>query len=167
MRKIILCVAVSLDGYIEGPKGEYDWCYTDQDYGMTPFLERIDTIFYGRKSYDVAGGNVFPGKRAYIFSNTLKKSPDDAILVSGDVLQQVREMKQQKGKDIWLFGGAVLITALMNADLVDELFLAVHPLVLGAGKPLFQHIEERKPFKLLGAQTYSSGLVSLTYQREA
>lgn len=165
MRKIIICVAVSLDGLIEGPNGEYDWCLADQDYGMTPFLERIDAILYGRKSYEVVGGNTYKSKRAYVFSNTMKKSPADAVLVSGDVVNAVREMKLQKGKDIWLFGGAVLITTLMNADLVDELFLAVHPLVLGAGKPLFQHIYGRKKFLLTDTRTYNTGLVSLYYKR--
>lgn len=165
MRKIVLGVAVSMDGYIEGPHGEYDWCMTDQDYGMSEFMERIDAIFYGRKSYEVAGGNIFPDKRAYVFSNTLKKSPKDATVVSGDILAEITRMKQQKGKDIWLFGGAVLTTALMNADLIDEVWMAVHPLILGAGTPLFRDIQERKMFKLKDSKTYSTGLVSLLYSR--
>lgn len=163
MRKIILGVAVSLDGLIEGPHGEYDWCFTDQDYGMKEFLKRIDTIFYGRKSYEMAGGNIFPDKHAYIFSNTIKSSRKDATVISGDILKQVVSFKKQKGNDIWLFGGAVLTTSLLNADLVDELWLSVHPIILGAGKPLFQHVDVRKVFRLVEAKTYETGLVSLRY----
>ncbi len=75
MRKVILNLAVALDGYIEGPNGEYDWCYTDQDYGMTDFLQSTDAIFFGRKSYEVLLGtekNPYPEKKKYIFSKTMK-----------------------------------------------------------------------------------------------
>ena len=165
MRQLILGVAVSLDGLIEGPNGEYDWCFTDQDYGMEAFLNRIDCIFYGRKSYEVAGGNIFPAKHAYVFSNTLKKTPKDSTLVSGDIPGQVLNLKKQKGKDIWLFGGAILTATLLNADLIDELWLSVHPILLGAGKPLFQHVEARKQFRLSEVKSYNTGLVSLHYRK--
>ena len=79
MRKVILQLAVSLDGFIEGPHGEFDWCLTDDDYGMTDFYKRIDAIFIGRKSYEVAlsmGESAFPGLpvlKEYVFSNSLKE----------------------------------------------------------------------------------------------
>jgi len=165
MRKIILGVAVSLDGYIEGPNGEYDWCFTDQDYGMTEFMSGIDVILYGRKSYEMAGGNIFPDKKAYVFSNTLKQPLSDAEIIQGDATRVIQKMKEESGSDIWLFGGANLTTSLLNANLVDELWLSIHPLLLGSGKLLFQHISERKQFTLKDVKTYSSGLVSLRYVR--
>jgi len=170
MRKIVLCVAVSLDGFIEGPKGEYDWCFADQDYGMAAFFKRIDAIFMGRKSYDVAskmeGENPWKGIKTYVFSNTLKEiTSEDAILVSGDIVSEVKAIKNTPGKDIWLFGGASLSTTFINEDLVDEFWLAVHPIILGGGKPLFQNINGRKSLKLVDQKTYSTGLVSLFYER--
>ena len=166
MRRIILGLAVSLDGYIEGPHGEYDWCYTDQDYGMESFLQSIDTVFYGRKSFEVAGGNIYAGKKAYVFSNTLDKAPEGTELVQGDAIKFVKELQQQEGKDIWLFGGASLTTVFINANLIDELWLSVHPILLGSGKLLFQGIRERKYFKLQKTKHYETGLVALWYTKD-
>jgi dihydrofolate reductase len=169
MRKIILSVAVSLDGFIEGPGGEYDWCFTDQDYGMTAFMNSIDAIFYGRKSYEVMrqmepGANPFLNIRGYVFSNTLTKVDPGFELMRGDTATSVREIKASKGKDIWLFGGASLTASLMNEGLVDEIGMAIHPILLGAGKPLFSGIKERTNLVLLETKEYSSGLVSVLYK---
>jgi dihydrofolate reductase len=171
MRKIILGVAVSLDGFIEGPNGEYDWCFTDQDYGMTDFLKGIDAMFYGRKSYEMmmhyeapGGENPWKGMKSYVFSNTLKKEGKDFELVSGDIEKKVKEIKNMKGKDIWLFGGASLTSSLLNAGLVDELGMAVHPILLGQGKPLFSGIQKRIKTKLISSKEYSTGLVYLSYE---
>lgn len=168
MRKLILNVAVSLDGLIEGPNGEYDWCFTDQDYGMKAFFNRIDAVFMGRKSYDLMlslenGMSDFPKMEQYVFSNTLQEPASGWTLVQGNVAEQVHEIKNRPGKDIWLFGGAALTANLLSAGLVDELSLAVHPIVLGQGKPLFSSIPERLGLHLLEAKTYSSGMVILTY----
>ncbi len=169
MRKIILGLAVSLDGFIEGPNGEYDWCLTDQDYGMRDFMKRIDSIFYGRKSYEMmlnaeqGGVNPFAKMKSYIFSNTLTKAYKGTELISGNIEEQVNAMKKQPGKDIWLFGGASLTTTFINEGLVDEMNLAVHPILLGTGKSLFNNIEGRKHFKLADSKQYSSGLVMLNY----
>lgn len=169
MRKVILGVAVSLDGLIEGPKGEYDWCFTDQDYGMASFLKSIDALFMGRKSWDLVqsmkGSNPWKGSTTYVFSNTLKAvKGKDSGLVSGDLHAKVSELKKMKGKDIWLFGGASLTASLMNEGLVDELHLAVHPIVLGQGKPLFQGINHRVKTILIDTKVYNTGLVVLNYQ---
>jgi len=168
MRKIILGLAISLDGMIEGPNGEYDWCFSDQDYGMKDFLKNIDAVFYGRKSYELMmkwdGGNPFGKKQSYVFSNTWKKGGDDFDLMQGDVIDAVRKMKSSKGKNIWLFGGASLTAFLIGADLVDELWLSVHPIVLGEGKSLFSGLRERVKLELLENKPYETGLVSLRYQ---
>ena len=169
MRKVILGVAVSLDGFIEGPNGEYDWCFTDQDYGLSDFFKRVDTVFIGRKTYEMTltmGDNAnsgFPKLKEYIFSTTLDKVKDGASLIKSNTKIEVENIKKQKGKDIWLFGGAGLTTSLINLGLVDEISLAVHPVLLGNGKPLFNNINGRIKLTLANTKTYSTGLVSLTY----
>ncbi len=173
MRKLILGLAVSLDGYIEGPNGEYDWCYTDQDYGLNEFFTRIDAVFIGRKSYEMAqqyasgnNGEAIPGMPAmteYVFSTTLKEVKPGAILLSGDAMAEARKIKEQPGKDIWLYGGASLTDALMKEGLVDELWMSVHPILLGSGKPLFRPQDGRTQLTLLHSKTYETGLVSLRY----
>ena len=169
MRKVILGLAVSLDGFIEGPNGEYDWCFTDQDYGLSDFFKRVDTIFIGRKTYEMTlgmddnGSDGFPKLKEYIFSTTLDKVKDGATLIKSNTKIEVENIKKEKGKDIWLFGGAGLTTSLINLGLVDELSLAVHPILLGHGKPLFNNIKDRIKLTLVDTKSYSTGLVSLTY----
>ena len=169
MRKIILGLAVSLDGFIEGPNGEYDWCFTDQDYGMTEFYKRIDSLFIGRRSYellltmdnDAMPG--FPKLKEYVFSTTMKDAKPGVIIINDDIKKNVEKIKHEPGKDIWLFGGANLTSSLLNLDLVDEMSLAIHPIILGSGKPLFSEIKNRIPLNLIDTKTYSSGLVNLVY----
>jgi len=168
MRKLILGLAVSLDGFIEGPNGEYDWCFMDPEYNMMEFFQRFDTIFVGRKTYEMSAGmeggpEGFPKFKVYVFSTTLDKVKDGSLLIKGDIQPAVEKIKLEKGKDIWLFGGAELTTSLMNLGLVDEVSLAVYPVILGAGKPLFNKIKNRIDLTLLNSKTYSSGLISLTY----
>jgi dihydrofolate reductase len=169
LRKIVLSLAVSLDGFIEGPNGEYDWCFTDQDYGLSEFFKRIDSIFIGRKTYELIqtmgeGNNGFPKLKEYVFSTTLKKVKKGSVLIKKNIKKEVEKIKKEKGKDIWLFGGAGLTTTLLNLGLVDEISLAVHPVILGGGKPLFSDIKNRTDLQLTDTKTYSSGLVTLTYK---
>ena len=173
MRKLILGLAITLDGYIEGPNGEYDWCFTDQDYGLNEFFTRVDAIFIGRKSYEMlqqyAGSNngeTVPGMPVmteYVFSRTLTSVKKGAVLISEDSITEAQRIKEQPGKDIWLYGGASLTDALIKEGLVDELWLSVHPILLGSGKPLFRENDSRNPISLLECKTYESGLVSLRY----
>ncbi len=173
MRKLILGLAVTLDGYIEGPNGEYDWCFTDQDYGLNEFFTRIDAIFIGRKSYEIAqqhvdnnNGETIPGMplmTEYVFSKTLKTVKETAMLIAEDSIAEARRIKEQPGKDIWLYGGAELSDAFMKEGLVDELWLSVHPVVLGSGKPLFRGQNKTAKLTLLKSKTYETGLVSLWY----
>jgi len=168
MKKVILGVALSLDGYIEGPNGEYDWCFTDQDYGMSDFFKRIDTIVMGRKSFELAnsmeGDSPWKGITTYVYSNTLSSvTAKDTRLVSGDLVTETRKLKETPGKDIWLFGGAQLTTLFLNEKLVDELWLAIHPILLGSGKSLFHDITGRLKLNLIESKTYDTGLVSVKY----
>lgn len=170
MRKIILGLAVSLDGLIEGTNGEYDWCFTDQDYGLTEFYTRIDSIFIGRRSYEMMQGigeDAVPGMpkfKEYVFTNTLDKVKEGSVIVKGDIKEEVERIRKEPGKDIWLFGGASLTTTFMELDLVDELWLSVHPIILGAGKPLFSNLQKRYILELTETKAYETGLVSLKYR---
>lgn len=168
-RKIILNLCMTLDSFIEGANGEIDWCFTDQDYGMTDFLNQIDTIFFGRKSYEQLlemAPDAFPDKTRIVFSNTLKNTAQEPKIINGNIADEVNKIVNSEGKDIWLFGGASLTTAMLNLDLVDELMIAVHPLILGSGKSLFEKIDIRKKLKLTDTKTYSTGLVQLFYEIE-
>lgn len=175
-RKIVLDLAVSLDGFIEGKNGEIDWCIMEPEMGFTDFLKDIDTIFYGRKSYDLWGQfspevedsdneiwELIQSKEKYVFSKTQKGTDDKAIFINDHILEKVNTLKNKPGKDIWLYGGASLITTFINLGLVDEYRLSVHPVVLGAGKPLFMDIKERLNLKLDNTRTFSSGVVQLCY----
>src|SRR5688572_1643503 len=107
MRKVVLAVAVSLDGFIEGPNGEFDWIVPDPDYDFNAFFERFDTVFVGRKTYEMssqmeAGPEGFPKFKEYVFSTTLDKVKDGSILIRGDIKTEVEKIKKEKGKDIWL-----------------------------------------------------------------
>jgi dihydrofolate reductase len=169
MRKIILGLAVSLDGFIEGPNGEYDWCFTDQDYGLTEFSTHIDALVMGRKTYDMMkgyeGANPWSHAKTYVFSRTLK--PESGFeLLNGDLVETINQLKQQPGKNIWLFGGADLTMQFINHNLIDEYWLSIHPILLGAGKPLFHGITDRKKLKLVESKVYETGLVSVKYHPE-
>ena len=180
MKNIILDLAVTLDNYIEGPNGETDWCIMDDSDGsdFIDFVNSIDTIFYGRVSYDLWGNyqphenvspvvkeayRVIPTKTKYVFSTSKTGDDSDAIFINTKFKERVMEIKEQAGKDIWLYGGAKLITTFMNLGLIDIFRLAVHPVILGSGKPLFNNIKERSELKLMDAKTSASGVVLLSY----
>ncbi|MCR2805604.1 dihydrofolate reductase family protein [Paenibacillus soyae] len=179
-RKIVLDLAVTLDGFIEGKNGEIDWCIMDAEMGFHHFLNSIDTIFYGRKSYDLWGQytpelehaddsekelwEAFHSKKKYVFSRTQQGTDQNAIYINDQILEKVNEIKNKPGKNIWLYGGASLITTFIHLDLVDEFRLSVHPVVLGEGKPLFEDIKQRLNLKLVHTKTFSSGVVQLVYR---
>lgn len=168
MRKIILNLAVSLDGFIAGPNGEYDWCFADADYGMTNFLASIDATVMGGKSYRLLlqYGAPYPEYTNYVFTRTETATPyANVVFTDDDISEFVADLKEKEGKNIWLFGGAEIIHPLLEDDLVDELMLSVHPLLLGDGLPLFRKLNERKVFKLMDSITYPSGLVQLYYKK--
>ncbi|MCX2829592.1 dihydrofolate reductase family protein [Bacillus pseudomycoides] len=177
-RRIILDLAVTLDGFIEGKNGEVDWCIMDSEMGFIDFLNQIDTILYGRKSYDL-WGQFTPGiegtkaekelwelvhsKEKYVFSRTQKGIDNKAIFINDNILEEVNKLKKKSGKDIWLYGGASLITTFISLGLVDEFRLSVHPVILGEGKPLFIDIKQRLNLKMVNTRTFSSGVVQLIY----
>ncbi|MFC8683665.1 dihydrofolate reductase family protein [Brevibacillus porteri] len=177
-RRIILDLAVTLDGFIEGKNGEVDWCIMDAEMGFVHFLHQIDTILYGRKSYDLWGQfspementdaekelwGLVHSKEKYVFSKTQKGTDHKAIFINDHILEVVNQLKNKPGKDIWLYGGASLITTFIQLELVDEFRLSVHPVILGEGKPLFMDIKQRVNLSLVNTKTFSSGVVQLIY----
>ena len=139
---------------------------------MKEFFKRIDALFIGRKTYEMfmktnskeEDKGPFSKMKQYVFSTTLTEVKPKLILIRGDIKNEVSKITQQPGKDIWLFGGAGQATSFLNEGLIDEIGLAVHPIILGGGKPLFNDIRNRVKLKLTDTRTYSSGLVSLTYK---
>ena len=170
MGKLKLNVAVTLDGFIEGPNGEIDWCLTDEDYGITEFLASCDALVVGRKSFDVMlqfEPTPYPDKTIYVFSRSLKSNLSNVVVLQGNVAEHITKLKSQSGKDIFLYGGTDLIEQCMQNALVDEFALSIHPTLLGGGKPLFQNLRERVNLKLVDTKTFKSGLVQLIYERNA
>jgi dihydrofolate reductase len=176
MKKIILNLATTLDGFIEGANGELDWCILEEDMQFDKFLESIDTIFYGRVSYDLWGSYqpdaaasdmekeiyaATQSKKKVVFSSQ-SRVDDKATFISTDVVAQVEKLRDQPGKDIWLYGGAKLITTFIENGLVDEYMISVHPTALGAGKPLFD-ISARLNLVLVETKVFKSGVVQLIY----
>ena len=185
MRKIILNLAITLDGFIEGPNAEMDWLVRDEETDFGDILNKIlsdkDVIFYGRVSYD-KWGNTQPDENAsqkikdayklmnskekYVFSKTKKNDNTNAIFINSNIKERVLEIKEQQGKNIWLYGGAKLVTTLLNLDLIDEYRIVVHPVILGKGKLLFENIEARHKLILIDTKSYKSGVIILTYQTD-
>lgn len=182
MRKIILNLAVTLDGFIEGINGETDWCIMDNDMEFEDFLSDIDTILYGRVSYDAWGTfvpeknadlseqqfwNALHSKNKIVFSSKFRPDTDKVTFINSDIAQQMKLLKQQQGKNIWLYGGAGLIRTFIALNLIDVYKISVHPIVLGKGKPLFEDLNGRIPLKLLNTRVFKSGVVELEYIPES
>ncbi len=181
MRKIILSLAASLDGKIEGPNQEYDWIPMDPESGaeLNEFAKGIDAVLYGRVSYELFGnykpGNDSPREerefyaavdrmKKYVFSSTKTEFEGAPVLIKDGIKAQVEALKAQPGKDIWLFGGAKLITTLMNLNLIDRIEIAIVPMVLGEGKPAFRDLLARHPLKLQKTKRHENGIVMLSYE---
>ena len=168
MRRIILFIAVSLDGYIARTSGEVDWLFTDQDYGYTDFLASVDTVLMGRKTYEqvlACGEFPYQEKQNYVFSSqpAFDASPH-AEAVCTDIKPFVEALRQTDGKHIWLVGGAALIHLFLSHSLVNDIVLSIHPVLLGSGILLFQKGIPEQPLTRVACQSYDSGLVQITYE---
>jgi dihydrofolate reductase len=180
MKKVILDLAITLDGFIEGPNGEVDWCIMDDDMNFDSFLSGIDTIFYGRVSYDMWGDfqpdsnssetekSIWAGvhsKKKVVFSSQ-EQQDSNAVFITSDLPEKVAEIKQQDGKDIWLYGGSKLIATFIYHGLIDIYRISVHPTLLGTGKPLFENLKGRNNLTLIGVNRFKSGVVQLIYEHK-
>jgi len=177
MRKLFWQMMVSLDGYSEGPNGELDWHVVDADFlrYVQEMLASIGAMLLGRKTYrffadywptatnpEAARMNALP---KIVFSRTLANVEwSNSRLVEGDVAEEVAALKHCPGGDLAVFGSANLAATLMRLDLIDEYRIFVAPVVLGAGKPMFADLGNRKPLTLAKVETLGSGVVALTYR---
>ena len=167
MRKIVAGFAISLDGYIEGPQGEYDWIIMDQEFDFTGHLKKFDTFLFGRKSYEKfkrAGNPSFPGITNYVISNSLDSVDKTFILAKGDPKKTIEKIREQKGKDIAVYGGANLLSSLLDLDLIDEIQMTIIPVMLGSGKPMVATLRKRAHLTLIEVKKFGSGAVQLIYQ---
>jgi dihydrofolate reductase len=162
-------VATSLDGYIAGPHGEFDWIATDPDIDFAGLFKQFDTAVMGRKTFQTmlgqGGDGTMPGLDVVVFSRTLSGGDYPAVSIeNGDPPERVRSLKARPGKDIWLFGGGELFRTLLEADLVDTVEPAVVPVLLGQGIPLLPSFASRTRLALINHRLYSkSGIVLLEY----
>lgn len=169
MRDLSYFVATSLNGFIAGPDGSIDWLFTDGDYGYSEFYRSVDCVVMGRKTFELSLS--FPeypyrGKRAYVFTHRTLKPPHANVVIVHDPPDAfVAELKQQTGGKIWLVGGGELGGELVQAGLVDELVLTIHPVSLGRGIPLFNPHDRRTDWAVQTVTHYRSGLVQVTYRR--
>jgi dihydrofolate reductase len=130
-------------------------------------MKRFDTFFFGRNSYEKllqSGNATFPGITNYVFSNSLDKIDKNFTLLKGNMKQLVEDIKKQPGKDIAVYGGAKLLSSLLDLNLVDELNMTIIPIVLGQGKPMIDILQQRVYLTLIETQAFSSGSVQLIYK---
>jgi dihydrofolate reductase len=169
MRNIVLGLGISLDGYIARLNGAVDYLFMPKDYSMDAFFKSIDTAIMGRKTLDVAlqhGGSFESPMPAYVFSRSKPAGQRNGVtFVKESPAALVRKLRKRPGKDIWLMGGGELARDFLKADLVDGLYLGVVPTLLGEGIPLFPSGFPQRDFVLIKNETFSKGLIALTYNR--
>jgi dihydrofolate reductase len=170
-RKFIVYVATSADGFIARPDGSVEWLDRPRpkgNYGMGAFYRSIDTCIMGRKTYDVSVkfgmAEGYAKKKNYVFSRTLSKAASPKVsVISEDVTAFAERLRSEKGKDIWLVGGAELVAAFLDSGQVDEFIIHVIPTIIGEGIPLVAPRHRDLPLKLLATKRFPDGVVRLHY----
>lgn len=170
-RKIIAYLAISADGFIARRDGSVDWLdrpHPKGAYGMPAFLKSIDTIVWGRKTYDQVqsfGGvnSIGTQARHYVFSHHPVPDPN-AEFVTVPLPDFARKLRRAKGKNIWLMGGAGLFAGFLDAGQIDEIILHVIPTVIGEGIPLFSPARRTVNLELLSSRKFADGVVRLHYK---
>lgn len=167
MSRIRYSVAMSLDGYIAGPKGEADWIVMDPEMDFGALVAQFDTLLVGRRTFErmmLARRTTMPGMRTIVLSTTLR--PEDypeVTVVSTDVEQVVAGLRITSAKDVWLFGGSELFRRLLGAGLVDTVEVAIEPVLLGGGTPLLPGPTDQTKLQLTSHRVYRSGIVHVEY----
>jgi dihydrofolate reductase len=172
MRKVVLGLGISLDGYIARLDGSVDFLFMPKDYSMGPFFKTIDTAIMGRKTYEVGlkmgGAGAFGGSSTayYVMSRSQPAGERDGVTFTNQTpAELIAQIRKNRGKNIWHMGGGELAREFLRADLVDELYLGVVPVLLGEGLPLFPSGFPQRNFALLENKTFSKGLIALKYER--
>jgi dihydrofolate reductase len=170
VRKVTFGGANSLDNYLARPDHAVDWLRWGDEAAavMADYWKTIDTVLMGRKTYEVAlrsGHGGYPGMTTYVFSRTLPAgSHGGTTIVSADVVDFVRGLKQQDGKDICLMGGGELARPLLEAGLIDEIGFNIHPVLLGSGIPLFHPMSRQIDLELRECRAFKNGCVLVSYR---
>ncbi len=169
MRKVILYIAQSIDGFIEDSDGAIDFldCVAKEgeDYGYEEFNKTIDTIIVGRKTYQKVLQMGFPyhpdKKKVYVISRQKKEDFDNVCFFNGNITELVEQLKTNPGKNIYCDGGAEIVRLLLKNNLIDEIILSIIPTILGTGKRLFEEISVKSNFITAKTQTFDTGLIQI------
>lgn len=178
MRKVTLGLASSLDNYIARKDGGSDWLNWSNEVAAISarFMKTVDVLLMGRKTYEVmlaAGETSYPGATNYVFTRSAKKAAAlrkragkkaNLQIVSDDASTFVGKLKSTTGKGIVVFGGGKLASSLFNADLIDEIVLNVHPVILGSGIPLFLEIKRQISLELFEVKRLKNNCIVLSYR---
>lgn len=173
MRKIVLFIAMSLDGYVADKNKGVSWLtgHTDsQDMGTYPsFIKKIDTVILGYNTYhqivtELSPDNwVYGGMKTYVITHRKEENTDEIEFTSEDVADLIARLKQQEGKDIWICGGANIINQLIKRNLIDTYQITVVPILLGDGLRLFEKNNNEKKLQLISTESYN-GMTDLIYE---
>ena len=170
MRKVVLGLGISLDGYIARPDGSVDFLFMPKDYSMAPFFKTVDVAILGRKTYDASlemGGSFGAWKmKFFVLSRTLPPGEHNNVTFTNESPSAiVAAIRKKPGKNIWLMGGGELAREFLKEDLLNELYLGIVPSLLGEGIPLFPSGFPQREFGLLENRSFSQGLIALRYER--
>lgn len=170
MRTVSFGAGNSLDNFIARADHATDWLAWNDDVAAitAQYWKTIDTVLLGRKTYEVAlkyGTAAYPGVKNYVFSRTLKSEPGHKVdIVHSDAVEFTRALKQQPGKGICVMGGGELANALFEADLIDEVGVNIHPILLGSGIPMFRELRAQRELELVEHRVLKTGCVYLRYR---
>jgi dihydrofolate reductase len=157
---------VSLDGFIAGPNGEFDWIVMDPSFDFAALFRQFDTFLMGRRTFEItrkASAKTMAGTQTIVFSRTLSPKKYPGVTIAANLVETVGALKAKPGKDIWLFGGGELFRSLLDANLVDTVEVAVMPILLSRGIPLLAPGARSPLLQLSERKTLPSGTVLLTY----
>jgi dihydrofolate reductase len=165
-RRVRYSVAMSLDGFIAGPKGEYDWIIMDPSFDFAALFKQFDTLLMGRRTFELmqkSGEATMGDTQTIVFSRTLRQSDYPKVVVASKVAETIAALKEKPGKDIWLFGGGELFRSVLDAGLIDTVEVAVVPVMLSQGVPLLPTGSRSPVLELIEAKPLPTGIVLLSY----